>query len=138
MGIITIKPEANKSEEVADFLLFLIRENRIEFPKLSLFQLLLAKTRPGLSSELISSSIISRFDEAGIPKGPLVGGAPNVMENFTKIIAEEFVSAIQDDMRVDIAVDTGITVQASGANAGGPVVAIGSSIAPHTGIGVAS
>ena len=48
------------------------------------------------------------------------------------------VSAIQDDMRVDIAVDTGITVQASGANAGGPVVAIGSSIAPHTGVGVAN
>lgn len=138
MALIVIKEEGNKSEEVADFLLFLLRENRIEFPKLSLFQILLAKTRPGMSSELISSSIISRFEEAGIPKGPLVGGAPNVMENYTKIIAEEFVSAIQEDMRVDVAVDTGITVQASGGNAGGPVVAVGASIAPHTGTGVAS
>lgn len=137
-ALIPISSEGKKSEEIADFLLFLLSENRIEFPKPSLFQILLAKARPGMSSELITSSVISRFEEAGIPQGPLVGGAPNVMENYTKILIEEMVSGIQEDMRVDIAVDAGMTVQASGANAGGPVVAVGSSIAPHTGVGIAS
>lgn len=76
--------------------------------------------------------------EAGIPTGPLIGGTPNVMENFVKIMMEEVVSAIQTDMRVDIASDPGATVQASGANAGGPVVAVGATVVPHTGIGIAS
>lgn len=136
-AIIPISSDANKSEEVADFLLFMLKEDRLQVPKLSLFQILAAKTRPGLSAELLASSVTSRFEEIGIPSGPLEGGAPNVMEAFVKIFSEAIVDAIQNDMRVDIAVDTGVTVQASGANAGGPIVAIGSSIAPHTGTGIA-
>ena len=136
-AIIPISQDANKSEEVADFLLFMLKEDRVKVPKLSIFQLLAAKARPGLSAELLASAVTTRFDEIGIPTGPLEGGAPNVMEAFVKVFAEAIVDAIQNDMRVDVAVDTGVTVQATGANAGGPVVAIGSSIAPHTGTGVA-
>lgn len=136
-AIIPISSEANKSEEVADFMLFMLKEDRLEVPKLGLFQILAAKARPGLSAELLSSSITSRFEEIGIPTGPLEGGTPNVMEAYTKIVAEAIVDAIQNDMRVDVAVDTGVTVQANGANGGGPLVAVGASISPHTGTGVA-
>lgn len=137
MAAVAIDENLNVSEEIADFLLFLLNEDRAQLPKLSIPQMLLAKGRPGLSSEILSSSIISRFPEAGIPTGPLVGGATNVMENFVKILCEEVVDAIQSDMRVDIVTDAGATVSASGGNAGGPVVCVGATVAPHTGIGVA-
>lgn len=138
MAVIKIDDDLQKSEEIADFLLFLLKEDRVPVPKPSIRQILLAKTRPGLNAQILTSSIISRFEEAGIPSGPLVGGTPNVMENFVKIMMEEIVSAIQNDMRVDIATDAGAVVQASGANTGGPVVAIGTTTTPHSATGIAS
>lgn len=137
MACIKIKKELNKAEEVASFLLFILQSDLIPLPKLSIGQILAAKLRPGLNSDIIASSIISRFDEIGIPTGPLGGGTPNVMENLVKVMSEEYVSAIQNDMRVDIATDQGQTVSATGGNAGGPVQAIGATVAPHTAIGVA-
>jgi len=138
MAVIGIDPELQKSEEVADFLLFMLEEDRIPVPRPSIRQILLAKTRPGLSAQILASSITSRFEEAGIPTGPLAGGAPNVMENFVKIVCEEIVSAIQADMRIDIATDPGAVVNAAGANAGGPVAVVGATTAPHTATGIAS
>lgn len=138
MAIIKIDTELQKSEEIADFLLFMLKEDRVAVPKPSIQEILLAKTRPGLNAEILTSSITSRFEEAGIPTGPLVGGAPNVMENFVKIMIEEIVTAIQTDMRIDIATDAGATVTASGANSGGPVVAVGATTAPHSATGIAS
>ena len=98
----------------------------------------MAKTRPGLNAQILTSSITARFAEAGIPTGPLVGGTPNVMENFVKIMMEEIVSAIQTDMRVDIATDPGAVVTAAGANAGGPVAVVGATTSPHSATGIAS
>lgn len=137
MAAVGIDPNLNISEEIANFLLFLLNEDRVQLPKLSIKEILLAKSRPGLSAEILSSSIISRFPEIGIPTGPLVGGATNVMESFVKAVCEEFVDAIQSDMRVDVVTDAGATVTASGGNSGGPVVSVGATTAPHTGIGVA-
>lgn len=138
MAVIGVSSELQKSEAIADFLLFLLKEDRIKAPIPSIREILLAKTRPGLSAEILTASITSRFEEAGIPRGPLAGGTPNVMENFTKIIVEEFVSAIQTDMRIDIATDPGAVVQATGANSGGPVVSVGAVTAPHSATGIAS
>jgi len=138
MSVISINEDLQKSEEIADFLLFMLKEDRIPAPKPSIRQILLAKTRPGLSSQILASSIISRFEEAGIPTGPLVDGEPNVMENFVKIMCEEIVTAIQSDMRIDIATDPGAVVTASGANAGGPVAVVGATTAPHSATGIAS
>lgn len=137
MATVAIDEDLNMSEEVSTFLLFLLNEDRIQLPKLSIKQILLAKARPGLSSEILNASVVARFPEAGIPTGPLVGGSPNVMENYTKIIIEEIVDAIQNDLRVDVVTDAGATVTASGGNAGGPVVCVGATVAPHTGIGIA-
>lgn len=138
MAVIGIDQNLQKSEEIADFMLFLLKEDRIKVPKPSIQQILLAKTRPGLNAEILTSSITARFEEAGIPTGPLVGGTPNVMENFVKIMMEEIVSAIQTDMRVDIATDPGAVVSASGANGGGPLVAVGATTSPHSATGIAS
>jgi hypothetical protein len=138
MAVIPIDDDLQKSEEIADFLLFLLKEDRVPVPKPSIQQILLAKTRPGLNAQILASSITSRFEEAGIPTGPLVGGTPNVMENFVKILCEEIVTAIQTDMRVDIATDPGAIVSAAGANGGGPVTVVGATTAPHSATGIAS
>lgn len=137
MALIKINEDLQKSEEVADFMLFMINEDRELLPKLSLQQILMAKLRPGLNAEILTSSIVSRFPEAGIPTGPLEGGAPNVMEAFVKVVIEEIVTAIQEDMRIDLAVDAGINSVVFGTNYGGPVTSAGASTAPHTGVGVA-
>lgn len=136
-ALFPINDDNNKSEEVADFMLFLLNEDRISIPKLSLPQILMAKTRPGLSAEQLASSIISRFPEAGIPTGPLKEGSPNVMEQFVRVLCEEVVDAIQNDMRVDVAVDIGMLGQGFGANAGGPITTVNTTVKPHTGVGVA-
>jgi hypothetical protein len=127
----------NKSEEVANFLLFMLEEDRIPVPRLSIGQILMAKGRPGLNSQLLSSSIVSRFDEAGIPTGVLADGTPNVFEAFVKVMCEEVVDHLQGQMRVDVVLDQGALLNANGANAGGPISVVGATIAPHTGIGIA-
>jgi hypothetical protein len=136
-ALFSISQDNSKSEEIADFLLFLMNEDRITVPKLTLPQILMSKSRQGLSAENIASRIISRFPEAGLPQGPLKDGTANSLEQFVKLICEEVVDAIQNDMRVDIAVDSGIIGQGSGANAGGPITTINTTIKPHTGVGVA-
>lgn len=138
MEQIPIDSGLNISEEIAAFLLFLLNEDRQVLPRLSLKQILTAKARPGLSSDILSSSIISRFPEIGIPNGPLVGGSPNVMENFVKVLCEEIIDSIQNEMRVDVAVDPGATLTAAGGNAGGPVTVVGATVAPHSAVGIAS
>ena len=136
-AIIPIDDSLNKSEELATFFSYLMNENRSVVLPMSIPQILAQKIRPGLSSDVLIASITSRFKEAGIPNGPLVGGATNVMEMFVKIFVEELVDSLQNDMRVDIAVNPGAIVQATGANAGGPVLAVGSVTQPYGGVGVA-
>jgi hypothetical protein len=136
MATIQIDDSLQVSEEMSDFFLFLLNDDRVKIPKLPLPQILLAKTRPGLDSEIIASNIISRFEEIGIPSGPLEGGSPNIMESLIRVIAEEVVDAIQSDARVDIAVDQGMIVTSAGANAAGPVASTGANVAPHTAVGI--
>lgn len=138
MGFIKIDPKLQKSDVVADFFSSLIMDERNVLPKLGIYKILLGKARPGLDASAISSSVISRFKEAGIPTGPLSEGVPNAMEELVKILLEEMVDAIQNEMRVDVAVDIGMNVLSQGANAGGPVVSTGSNLAPHTAVGIAS
>jgi hypothetical protein len=137
MASLKIDDSLNMSEEISDFLLFMLSEDRVPVPRLSIQQILFAKTRPGLNADLITSSVVSRFDEAGIPTGALADGTPNVMEQFVKVLIEEIVDAIQSQMRIDMVIDQGAIVQANGVNAGGPVSVVGATVSPHSGIGVA-
>ena len=138
MAIIKVDDDLNLTEEVADFMLFLIKENATVARRLSIPEIMLTKIRPGMNSEMLTASIISRFNEAGIPSGPLAEGTPNVMEAFVKIFVEELIDSIHEDMRIDVVIDPGAVLSAIGANAGGPVTAVGATTAPHTGVGVAN
>jgi hypothetical protein len=53
-------------------------------------------------------------------------------------MTEEIVDSIQSDMRIDIAVDSGMIVQSNGGNAGGPVASVGSNPLPQGGNAVAT
>ena len=136
MGFIPIDEKLQKSDAIADFFSSLIQDERNVIPKLNIPEILLAKVRPGLDSSATHSSIVSRFKEAGIPTGPLSEGVPNATEELVRVIVEEIFDSIQNEMRVDTVVDVGIQVLSNGANGGGPIVTNGTSLAPHTVIGV--
>lgn len=138
MGIIPIDEELQISDEIADLIMGLITSSRLKLPKLSIAQLFLAKIRPGMDPTVVASTITSRFPEAGIPSGPLPGGTQNSLEILMNIISEEMISAVQEDMRVDVLIDPGQQITAFGANGGGPIVVQGSNIAPWLATGIGS
>jgi hypothetical protein len=85
-----------------------------------------APSRKGLNKKLISSRIISRFSQIGIPNGADASGKQNVMEAFAALMVEEIIDAICFEARVDIAFKPfGINFMGTGGNAGGPIVVKG-------------
>lgn len=91
--------------------------------------------KPGLSPAKIASAIIQRKSEAGIPVGNLPSGAINPEELMWRIVIEEIIKALQTEAIITVAIPPGTTVQVAGANSGGPVVSIGSTINLTTGYG---
>lgn len=138
MACIQIDQKLQKSQQVTDFFSFLLLENRIKLPTLPLPKILLAKARPGLDSDVTANAVISRFSDIGIPTGALENGKANVMEQYTKALIAEIYDSIQSEMRVDVAVDSGMIVTSAGANAGGPVASTGANPEPATATGIAS
>jgi hypothetical protein len=138
MAIIDIDPNLQKSDEIASYFDFLTQQNRISAPEISLDKILLSKSRTGLDADITSQSIISRFDEIGIPNGTLGDGSPNVLEGLVRIIIEEIYDAIQNEMRIDVAVDSGMIVESFGASASGPVSSTGSNPSPAPASAIAS
>lgn len=94
--------------------------------------ILATKARPGMSPSKVASRIIQRKAEAGIPTGPLEGGSVAPDEVMERIRVEEMVNALTTEARVDVAIQPGTALQATGANAGGPVQSFG------TVVGIAS
>lgn len=92
-----------------------------------------SQSRPGLSPSKISSRIIKRQSEAGIPVGPLPSGQISPSEIMERIRIEEIVNAIVTEARTTVAVNPGIALQAAGGNAGGPIVVGGTTLLPGTG-----
>ena len=137
MAFIDIDPNLNATEDVADLLLTFINDSYEINRPLTVYEILSEKVRPGLNAEVLSNSIVSRFKEIGIPSGPLVNGAPNTMEAFVLVLCEEIINAIQNDMRVDIGIFPGGVINANGANAGGPVASIGTTVNAQEGVGIA-
>ena len=134
---ISIDPSLNLSEEVATVFLSLMDLNKTIVPVLSPPQILLTSIRSGMSSEILSSSIISRLPDIGIPINALEEGSQNVFVAFVQIFSEEIVSMLQNDMRIDVALNEGILLSATGANSGGILEAVGQTLGIGIGNGVA-
>lgn len=93
--------------------------------------------RPGISPMIVASNIIARQSEAGAPYGPMPDGSKNIAEAMERIRIEEIVNALKFDAQVQVAIPPGaISITASGANAGGPVVCVGTNINAVKGVGI--
>jgi hypothetical protein len=136
MAFIDIDPSLNMANETSELMLTFINDASNVNRSLTVYEILAEKIRPGLNAEVLANSIVSRFKEIGIPNGPLVNGAQNVMEAFVVIICDEIVSAIHNNMRIDVGIFPGGTINANGANSGGPVLSIGTTINAQEGVGV--
>jgi hypothetical protein len=123
MSIIKTSPEFQKSDELAGFLSALFDSNKIKIPIPDPISIIMSQARTGMDSAATSSSVKSRFSEIGIPEGTLDNGQPNVMEGFSDIMCDEIISTMQDEARVDVAINAGY-IQTVGSNAAGPVTGV--------------
>jgi hypothetical protein len=89
--------------------------------------------KPGLSPSKIANAIIQRKSEAGLPVGTLPSGSVNPEEIMWRIAIEEIIKALQTEAMITVAIPAGTTVQVSGANSGGPMVSVGSTLTITTG-----
>jgi|TARA_R110000868_G_scaffold200789_1_gene448324 hypothetical protein len=87
--------------------------------------ILATKAKPGMSPTQIAARIIKRQSEAGLPVGPLPSGQTAPAEIMERIRIEEMVKALTAEARVDVAIQPGTSLQASGGNAGGPIQVVG-------------
>jgi len=96
-----------------------------------------APFREGLSAIDIASKIIQRKKDLGIPIGPLPSGGDNLELMMETIRVEEIINAILTKLKVKVAIPPGISVTATGGNAGGPVVVQGVTTSIVKGQGIA-
>lgn len=93
--------------------------------------------RPGLSAISLTNAIITRLPEAGIETGVNNDGSPNMVNQFVRIICEEFIKEIKDNARVTCVIEpSSINSVGSGANAGGPVVVTSVNTLPVNTLGI--
>lgn len=93
--------------------------------------------RPGISKLKITSEIISDNASLGINTGQMPDGTENVVNQFVSNVVEKVVDTLKDDAMVECVIPSGsIIVSAKGANAGGPVIAVGTNINDAKGYGV--
>jgi hypothetical protein len=95
--------------------------------------LVLAKQCGGFNASEIAAKIIKRQAEAGIPVGPLPSGEISPDEIMERIRVEEMVDAITTKMVMDVAIQPGTALQATGTAGPIPVVAAGTVVGIATG-----
>jgi hypothetical protein len=85
-----------------------------------------ANLRPGLSARNIASRVIARQTEAGAPAGDIFSENNNIMESMMVVMAEEIISALQLEAKIEIVIAPGVQVTTTGVgNLGGPIISQG-------------
>lgn len=93
--------------------------------------------RPGLSAISLAASIIQRLPEAGIVTTLNKDGSPSKTNQFVRIIAEETVKEIKNNLRISSVIEPGsIVSMGTGGNAGGPVVIFSTNMLPTSAHGL--
>jgi hypothetical protein len=86
-------------------------------------------TRPGLSAYKIATEVIQNNDKLGIPSSPNPDGSENLINAYTYNIIKAVVEALKYDAAIQLAIPMqSLVIQATGANAGGPVTCVGTNI----------
>jgi hypothetical protein len=114
--------------------------NSVNIPANILPPLLLkcsALTRPGLSAYKIATQIIQNNESLGIPTGANPDGSENLINGYTYNVVKCIVEALKNDASIQVAIPMqSLLIQATGANAGGPVTCVGSNILDSLGNGI--
>ena len=96
-----------------------------------------ARVRPGVSKIKIASEIITDNAPLGINTGQMPDGTDNVVNEFVYNVVEKVIDTLKDDSLVECVIPIGsVIVTAQGANAGGPVVAVGTNTNNAKGYGI--
>jgi len=95
-----------------------------------------SKFRTGLSSIDIASKIVERKKEIGIGIGDLPSGTKNIDLQMEQIRVEEIINALLTKSKIEVAIPPGTTIQGQGANAGGPIVVLGTTLTISKGEGI--
>jgi|TARA_R110000796_G_scaffold59710_4_gene137855 hypothetical protein len=96
-----------------------------------------ANLRPGLSARNIASRVIARQTEAGAPAGDIFSENNNIMESMMVVMAEEIISALQLEAKIEVVIPPGVQVTTSGVgNLGGPIISLGATTNIASGAGV--
>lgn len=81
--------------------------------------------RPGLSAISLTSAIIARLPEAGIPTGVNPDGTANMVNQYTRIMCEEIIKEFQQHAIINSAIQPGsINIAGTGTAAGIAPVAV--------------
>ena len=96
-----------------------------------------ALNRPGLSAYKIAAQIIQNNKALGIPVEDNPDGSDNLINQYTYNVVKCIVDAIKNDATVQVAIPMqSLLIQATGANAGGPVTCIGTNLLDSVGHGI--
>lgn len=96
-----------------------------------------ALNRPGLSAYKITTQIIQNNKAIGIPTDPNPDGSGNKINQYTYNVVKCIVDAIKYDATVQVAIPMeSLLIQATGANAGGPVTCVGTNLLDSIGNGI--
>ncbi len=93
--------------------------------------------KPGLSTAVSIGNIVKRLNKHSIPTDPMPDGTENKTVQIVLAIVDEIYRAIREDANVQVSYAPGtISILATGANAGGPVVSQGININFSKGQGI--
>jgi len=85
--------------------------------------------KPGLSTVVSTGNIVKAISKHNIPTDPMPDGSENKTVAYTIAVVEEIFRAIREDANIQVAHMPGaISILATGANSGGPVVSQGINI----------
>jgi hypothetical protein len=107
-------------------------------PKLPPLTILASQNRAGMSALKTANAVLDKKRELGLPTGNYEDGTANYDDIIIYEIVKQIQKSIREDANIQVVIPAGIPVQASGANAGGPVVVVGATTFTSSGGGIVS
>jgi hypothetical protein len=93
--------------------------------------------RPGASCMLAAANVIKRQSEFGAPTGALPDGSSNMMNALVYVNMCETMRELRENSIVEVVIPPNtVVINSSGANAGGPVLSVGTNTTPIKGYGI--